>query len=95
MKCQGKFKFKGLQKRDGGKFTNSNGQEINYAAKYQLKVDEQTEDGIYERTFNISLDSPLLEVLLITKPYSDIVIEFDIVFYGNNCRVIPVAILDK
>ena len=51
MKCVGKFKFKGLVKREGGSFTNDRGQEITYKESYLLKVDESTENGIYERGF--------------------------------------------
>lgn len=93
MKCIGKFKFKGLEKRAGGKFTNDSGREIIYKDSYRLKVDEVTEDGIYERDFKISTNSDLVEPLLMTKPYTDIELEFDIKFYGNRISCTPVAIV--
>lgn len=94
MKCIGDFKFKGIEKRDGGKFTNTKGDEITYKESYLIKLDELSEEGkIYNRDFKIPIDSPLVEPLLITKPYTDITLEFDIKIYGNNIRCIPVAIV--
>jgi len=93
MKCQGNFKFKGLQKRNGGVFTNSQGKDIPYKESYSIKVDEITESGIYERNFKINTDSPLVEPLLITKPYSDITLEFEVNFYGTGVKLIPINLL--
>lgn len=94
MKCQGNFKFKSLEKREGGKFVNGKGEEISYKESYSLKLDEITEDGkIYERTFKVLTDSELVEPLLITKPYSDITLEFDVKIYGSKISCIPVAIV--
>ena len=92
MKCVGKFKFKGLTKKDGGSFTNDRGQVINYKESYSLKVDENTEKGIYERVFKVASDSSLLDQLFKIQPYQDITIEFDINIYGNRIVVVPVAI---
>ena len=92
MKSVGMFKFKGLEKRAGGKFTNDNGREITYKDSYRLKVDEVTDNGIYERDFRIPADSSLVEPLLTLKPYTDIQIEFDIRFFGNKISCTPVAI---
>ena len=63
MKCKGNFKFKGLQKRDGGVFKNNKGEEIQYKESYVIKADEETENGIYERSFKIAVDSPLVKDL--------------------------------
>lgn len=92
MKCIGKFKFKELVKKDGGKFTNAKGDEIEYKPSYSLKVDEVTENGIFERVFKIALDSPLVEKLQNVKPYTDISLEFDINLYNNSVRLIPLDI---
>lgn len=92
MKCVGKFKFKGLVKREGGSFTNDRGQEINYNASYLLKVDESTENGIYERGFKIPEDSDLVLPLSKLQPYQDVTLEFDVNFYGNSIKVVPIAI---
>lgn len=93
MKCQGKFKFRGLSQKDGGTFTNSNGRVINYNSSYQLKLDETTDKGVYERTFKIPLDSPLIAQLAQKQMYDEIIMEFEIVFFGSNVRVIPVALI--
>lgn len=92
MKCIGKFKFKGLVKREGGSFTNDKGQEITYNASYLLKVDESTENGIYERGFKIPEDSKLVLPLSKLQPYQDITLEFEVNFYGNSIKVVPIAI---
>lgn len=92
MKSVGKFKFKGLVKKDGGKFVNAKGEEIVYKESFALKLDEETDKGIYERTFKIATDSALIPKLLQYKPYQDIVLEFDVSFYGNSIKVIPTAI---
>lgn len=94
MKCQGKFKFKGLVKKDGGEFTNKQGQLIRYDASYQINLDEVTDKGIYARTFKISRDSDLVEPLLIKKPYTDITLEFDVNIYGTTIKIIPVSIIE-
>ena len=93
MQCKGKFKFKELVKREGGSFTNQKGDVINYKDTYNLKVDEVTENGIYERIFKIPTESELVEPLLITKPYTDITLEFDVIFYGNSIRLTPISIV--
>lgn len=92
MKCVGKFKFKGLVKREAGSFTNDKGQEINYSESYLLKVDESTDKGIYERGFKIPSDSDLVIPLSKLQPYQDITLEFEVNFYSNSVRVVPIAI---
>ena len=92
MKCQGKFKFKGISKRNGGSFTNSQGEIVNYSESYILKVDEFTEKGIFERVFKLSIDSPLVSQLSLLKPYDDIILDFDVILFGSSVRVIPVAL---
>lgn len=93
MKCRGNFKFKAMTKRDAGEFTNNNGELIKYNESYSLKVDEITNEGIYERTFRVATDSSIIKALENAKPYDDIVIEFDVKFYNNRNSVIPVAIV--
>ncbi len=92
MECKGKFKFKQLVRKDGGEFTNDRGQLIQYKDSYTLTVDEQTENGIYERKFKIATDSDIVQELLIKKPYSDITLTFDINFFGNSLKAIPIAV---
>lgn len=92
MECRGKFKFKQLVRREGGEFKNSKGDIISYKESYALKVDELTDNGIYERTFKIPVDSEIVQELLIKKPYSDITLVFDIIFYGNSIKAVPTAV---
>lgn len=92
MQCTGNFKFKGLIKRDGGSFTSPDGKVINYKESYTLKLDEQTENGIYERQFKVSIDSPLVAELMALELYDDITLDFDLKIYGSRITVIPIAL---
>lgn len=92
MQCKGKFKYKGLTKRDGGQFQNQNGDVIKYPECYVLKADEQTEEGIFERQFKMPIDSILVSDLAQFELYDDITINFDVKMYGNRIAVIPVAV---
>ena len=51
MECRGKFKYKGLTKKNGGEFTNGRGELVKYNESYEIKLDELTQDGVYERKF--------------------------------------------
>lgn len=94
MNCKGKFKFKSIEKREGGEFVNEKGQNIKYDAVKVLKVDEQTDKGIYERRFKISeKDIILCQKIEKLVPYEDIEIAFDIQFYGNSTKVVPVDVI--
>lgn len=97
MKSVGEFIFRGIEKRDGGKFINDKGQEIEYDAKYVLKVDEIGSDGsINERKLNVDIkNTSLVDKLKQLKPYEKIKIECDIVMYQNTAKVVPVAISDS
>lgn len=92
MKCVGKFKFRGLEKKEGGVFENEKGQQITYKGSYALKLDELVDGEIFERTFKIPLDSPLIEPLSKVQLYTDISIEFEIRFYRNSINLVPIAI---
>lgn len=92
MKCVGKFKFKQIQKRAGGTFVNSAGETIEYKDSFQLKVDESTEKGFFERNFKISTENTnLINALMELKPYTDITIEFDVNIYGSRVSLIPIS----
>ncbi len=93
MKCKGEFVFKSVEKREGGSFTNDKGQAVNYDMAYVLKVDELTQNGIYERKLKIDkANSVLLNKVQNLKPYDKINLVCDVVLYGANARVIPVDI---
>ena len=94
MKCQGKFKFRGLTKKDGGKFQNSEGREISYKESYSLKVDEMTEKGLIERNFKISLENTqLINELAQLDLYEDIELEFDVNIYNSRITLVPLRLL--
>lgn len=95
MICRGKFKFKEIQAKPAGVFTNEQGKEIPYEAKYVLKLDEKTEQGIQERIFKLPTNSPLIPELQQYKEYSDIVLEFDVQMSTNYTRIVPTAIVTK
>ena len=84
MRCQGKFRYRGLEKKDSGTFVNAQGQKIDYPAKYILKLDEVGEDGIEERCFKVALDSTFIPKIINTKIYDEVTIEFDIQFSKNG-----------
>lgn len=94
MISKGKFKFKSIEKREGGEFTNDKGQLIKYDSSYVIKVDEQTENGIYERRFKISSsDNVLVSKMQRLSAYDDIEMTFDIQFYGNSTKVVPTDVV--
>lgn len=96
MQAKGKFIFKSLERKDGGKFTNERGQEINYDASYQLKVDENKDGIINERKLKISQKNDILIQKLMKKnPYDSIELLCDIEFYGSVAKVIPVDLIDN
>ncbi len=94
MKCQGKFKFRSLERQDAGSYIGKDGIKRDYKAKYNLKLDETTENGIELRVFKVELDSPFVPKILTVKPYEDITIQFNINIYKNGgVSLIPEDIL--
>lgn len=93
MKCKGKFRYRGITQKKAGEFINSRGDKIKYDASYEIKVDEETEDGNFERKFKTPIDSPLIPVLSKVPLYNDIVIEFQIQMFGTNVKLVPIAIV--
>lgn len=91
MNCVGEFIYKGIEKREGGEFTNDKGQNIKYNESYILKIDESTDKGIFERKLKIDLkNNSLIDKLKNKKPYEPIKLLCDINFFGNNVKVVPV-----
>ena len=94
MKAVGEFVFKGLDRKDGGEFTNERGQLVKYNSKYVLKVDEVLEGSINERKLNISEDNKaLIDKIKTLKANDKIKLECDILLYQNSAKVVPVAIV--
>lgn len=97
MRAKGEFVFKCIEKKNGGKFVNDKGQEVEYNEKYQLKVDEVTPDGsINERKFNVDINNlGLVDRLKKLKPYEKITLECDILMYNTSAKVVPIALCDS
>lgn len=95
MKCQGRFKYKGLKKKDAGVFVNDRGQKIEYKESYQLKVDELTDEGVEERNFKLAIDSVLVPQLIEKPLYADIILEFDVKLSDSFAKVVPVALVNS
>ena len=94
MQCKGKFIFKSLTENKGGEFTNANGQIIKYNPSYSLKVDEITEDNkVNERVFKFPVDyKELHNKLSIMEMYTQVILTFNITFYNNQVRCVPVDV---
>lgn len=95
MKCQGKFVFRGLEKKDGGEFVNDKGQSIKYGESYVLLLDEFTKDGNKERKFKIPTNSPIIEKLQGLKLYTVIPLEFEVTIYATRTVLVPVDVLSN
>ena len=93
MKCRGIFKFKCIEKKEAGEFINSQGQKVEYPARYNLKVDEVGDEGISERSFKVALDSDLIPQLSGLKPYQDVELEMDLQFTkSGSISLVPTSI---
>lgn len=93
MKCLGKFKFRGIERKDGGSFTDNNGRVVNFKESYAIKLDELLPDGlVIERLFKIPVDSPLVPQLSKLEVYQDVTLEFDVLIYRNSTKLVPIAI---
>ena len=96
MKAVGEFIYKSIEKRDGGSFTNERGQAVTYSESYLLKVDENKDGKIDERRLKIPKDNEILvQKFMRLDPYTRVKIEFDVQFYNNNIKVIPVNLVDS
>ena len=96
MKAIGEFVYKGLEKRDAGKFVNDKGQEINYKDSYILKVDEVFEGSVNERKLKIDKENlGLVEALKKLKLYDRVNLECEVLLYQNSAKVVPVAICNS
>lgn len=96
MQARGKFIFKSLTKKDGGKFTNERGQEVSYDESYELKVDENNDGSINERKLKVSKDNDVLIQKLYKKNvYEPIELICEVQMYGSMAKVIPVDLVDS
>lgn len=96
MQSSGKFIFKSLERKDGGKFTNERGQEISYSPSYLLKVDENKDGVINERKLKIpDTNNNLIQKLMKKNPYDQIELICNIDFYGSVAKVVPIDLVDS
>ena len=94
MKAKGIFRFKSIQEREAGSFTNKDtGEIIKYDSCYVLVADENEESGkITERRFKIDKeDINLIGELSELEPYTKIELEFDVILYSSNAKMVPVG----
>lgn len=94
MKCQGKFKYKGIEKKDAGEFVDKNGVLIKYDAKYVIKVDEICNNVVCDTFFKVPIESPIIPILSAKEIYSDLVLELEIQFFKNGTfKITPINVI--
>lgn len=90
MKCDGIVVFKAIDKRDGGKFKNAQGQEIDYDSSYVIKFDEVNGTKIDERKLKFPVSNKVLyEKFKNIEPYTKVKIFCDVVISNNACKLVP------
>lgn len=90
MKCQGKFVFKCIEKKDGGEFVNQQGQKIVFEPTFQVKVDEFVNGKIEERSFKFkSSNKELANKFEEFQPYDNITIDFNVELYKASVKLVP------
>lgn len=96
MRCKGNFVYKSLTTREGGEFTNPQGQVIKYDTAYILKVDEETDNGIMERKFKFpTTNKEFAKTLGELSSYTRVCIEFDVSFFNNQVRLLPIGLVEE
>lgn len=96
MKCVGNFVFKGIERKDGGEFTNEKGKLVKYDESFVVRLDEVEGDVISERKLKFPIDNTVLyNRLKSLKPYDHITLDLEVVLYNNQAKVIPVGIIDS
>lgn len=86
MKCSGEFVFKTIEQRQGGQFTSTTGQVINYPACYVIKADEvSTDNMINERKFKVDIkNTSLVSRFKDLESYTKCIFDFDVTISANN-----------
>ena len=93
MNCKGIVVFKGVEKRDGGAFKDPQGREIRYDASYIIKFDENKNGKIDERKLKFpSSNTYLYNKFAGLKPYTEVLLECEVVFSTNSCKLVPVNV---
>lgn len=95
MRCKGIVMYKGIEKRDGGTFKNDKGQDINYDSSYVVKFDEIVENKINERKLKFPVSNKVLfEKFNNLRPYTEVLIDCDVVLGTNTCKLIPIDVTE-
>ena len=93
MNCKGIVIYKGIEKRDGGTFNGADGREIKYDASYVVKFDENNNGQINERKLKFPASNTYLyNKFAGIKPYTEILLECDVVFSANACKLVPINV---
>lgn len=88
MKCQNSVTFKSVEERDGGSFTNANGQLINYDKSYLVRFDEDNDGVIAERKVKFKGTNVALYTKFKTlKVYDKINLIFDVSIQNQGCKI--------
>lgn len=90
MKCEGNFIYKGIEERKAGEFTNERGQVIKFDSAFKITLDEIDESKVKTRVFTFPKNNiELAEKFKDLKLYSDIIVAFDVLIFGNNVKLVP------
>ena len=82
--------FKGVNKRDGGEFTNDKGQIVQYDPSYVVKFDENINGEIQERRLKFPItNKALYHKLSELDPYSKFTLLCDVQLFSANAKVLP------
>lgn len=93
MKCQGKFVFKCIERKDGGEFVTQQGQKITFEPTYQVKVDENVDGKIQERIFKFKqTNKSLAQEFEELNVYDSIEIDFNVELYKNSVKLVPCGV---
>lgn len=96
MKCEGSFIFKGIEKRDGGEFTNERGQKIVFKPTYQISLDEIVNGKAEPRTFKFPADNQFLaDKFKSLKLYAGVIVNFEIELYKTNIKITPYDVFNE
>lgn len=94
MKCQGVFVFKSIQSKEGGTFTNQQGQPITYKPSYEIKFDDIVDNVPTERKIKIPEEElDLIDKIKKLKPYTRNLFTFDVSFNskGTSLKLLDIT----
>jgi len=91
MQATGKVIFKGIEYKEPGSFVNSQNKVVNYPASYKIKIDENVDGKIYERSMKIAeSDMALVKRFQELKAYTPIVLECRVEMYASRVSLVPI-----